>query len=146
MALPGTGEGIKLSERTIRKMPCLPSTETEEHHVQYHEILLQFFFSEIFFFFKSFQVSLSSVKHPLVIQPLSQYTITNWIIFMFLIPELLHGTLMNFNGLPNQAGSYPSYHISSTLPILFSQFPSYCLVCKSGLLICNHHSLGFLFF
>lgn len=57
-------------------MPTSPSTETEEWHGQYHETHLRFQL-----------VSLSSVKYPLVIKSLSQYTTINWIIFMFLIPN-----------------------------------------------------------
>lgn len=39
--------------------------------------------------------------------------------FLYSWPQLLQETLINFNALPNQAGSYPSYHIFSTLLILF---------------------------
>lgn len=72
-------------------MTCPPSTEIGEQYVWSHEILLQLYLCEIFF------PSLSSVKYPLLIQPLSQYTATNWMIFMFFIPDSskkLYRTLM----------------------------------------------------
>jgi len=77
---------IKLAEKTVREMPCLPSTATGEQHVQYQEIFCNFSSVRLWGVFFLHSKSFGSKTAPCY-SALSRYTITNQIIFMFLIPD-----------------------------------------------------------